>query len=93
MQILEIVIAVFGAGGLASLGVVVKAAQSKKESFNRARAQHITDLERWRKEAQEALRQMQEVADYWRRVAADFEHQLRALGVTPQTTAVKPDKD
>ncbi|MEV0443905.1 hypothetical protein AB0I84_02190 [Streptomyces spectabilis] len=91
MQAAEIVTAVFGAGGLASLGLVFKAMQAKRDGFNKARAQHIEDLEKWRTEANKALREMQEVADYWRRVAADFEHQLRANGLTPNTTATKPD--
>lgn len=91
MTTAEIIGALLGGTGLASLAFVFKALQARKDGFNRARAQHIEDLESWRREAHEALRQMQEVADYWRRVAADFEHQLRTHGISPETTAQKPD--
>ncbi|EMF02465.1 hypothetical protein J7W19_29045 [Streptomyces mobaraensis NBRC 13819 = DSM 40847] len=93
MQVAEIITALLGVGGITSLGLFFRASQARRDGFNKARAQHIQDLERWRTEANKALEQMQEVADYWRRVAADFEHQLRTHGITPQTTATKPGSE
>ncbi|MFD8142602.1 hypothetical protein [Streptomyces sp. NPDC059708] len=83
MQAAEIITALFGAGGLASLGLVFKAMQARKDGFNRARQEHIEDLAKWRSELQEQVQELTQVVELYRRRAASFEYQLRREGIEP----------
>ncbi|MFF3672384.1 hypothetical protein ACFYYS_00210 [Streptomyces sp. NPDC002120] len=90
MQAVEIITALFGAGGLASVGLVFKATQARKDGFNKARAQHIEDLAAWKSELQNTVRELEGLVAFYRSQAADYEYQLRANGLTPETSAVRP---
>ncbi|MFD8789260.1 MULTISPECIES: hypothetical protein [Streptomyces] len=92
MQAVEIVTALFGAGGLASLGLVFRAMQARKDGFNRVRAQHIEDLAAWKSELQSTVRELEGLVRFYRTQAADYEYQLRANGLTPESSAVPPPK-
>ncbi|MET8684856.1 hypothetical protein ABZV77_11620 [Streptomyces sp. NPDC004732] len=83
MKTAEIITAVFGAGGIASLAILFKAWQVRRDGFNQARAQHIEDLARWRSELQDQVQELQDIVEKYRRRAASFEYQLRSNGIEP----------
>ncbi|WP_441248932.1 hypothetical protein [Kitasatospora sp. McL0602] len=89
-MVLEILAVVFGAGGAATLGVVFKAWQARKDGFQSARREHIADLAAWREEAHDHARELAELLDYWRNVAASYEYQLRSHGIEPTHSVPTP---
>ncbi|MFD0374677.1 hypothetical protein [Streptomyces sp. NPDC127112] len=92
MSAVEIITAVFGAGGIASVTALVKVMSARKDGFNKARAQHIDDLAQWRSELQNTVNELQELVEFYRHMSADYAFQLREHGIDPKTTAVKPEK-
>lgn len=80
--------AVFGAGGLAT---IIKTFFDRRDVLAKARNEHIEDLSRWREEMHDMVLELQGLVEYYRSMAADFEYQLRANGIAPVTTAVKPE--
>ncbi|MGW5735746.1 MULTISPECIES: hypothetical protein [Streptomyces] len=83
MQTAEIITALLGASGLASLGFVFRAMQARRDAFNRARQQHIEDLATWRSELQIQVQELTKVVERYRRRSAQFEYQLRRSGIEP----------
>lgn len=92
-ELATVLIAIFGAGGAATCAAVFKAMQVRKDGFNKARSQHIEDLATWKAELQDTVRELEDLVTFYRSQAADFEYQLRANGLTPETTAVKPSRE
>ncbi|MEU2513792.1 hypothetical protein [Streptomyces syringium] len=93
MGIPEILNIVLGTGGAASLVAFVKLWRERKDTFARARREHIEDLAKWRTELQDTVHELQALVEYYRSVSADYAWQLRQSGITPMTTAVKPGPD
>ncbi|WP_424216360.1 hypothetical protein ACN20G_29930 (plasmid) [Streptomyces sp. BI20] len=83
MNVAEIVTAVFGAGSIASIAALIKVMSARKDGFNRARAEHIEDLAKWRAELQDQVEELTRLVQLYQRRSAAFEYQLRANGFTP----------
>lgn len=77
-----------GAGGLAAL---LKVFFDRKDTINKVRKEHIEDLSRWRDEMHDLAVELQSMLEYYRSLAADYEYQLRSHGLTPMSTAVRPN--
>ncbi|MFI1796345.1 hypothetical protein ACH427_03145 [Streptomyces sp. NPDC020379] len=82
---------VLGAGGAASLAGFLKLWFERHDAFDRARREHMEDLAQWRRELQDTVHELQEWAEFYRQMSADYAWQLRQSGIEPHTTAVEPD--
>ncbi|RLV10242.1 hypothetical protein CTZ27_03210 [Streptomyces griseocarneus] len=80
-----------GAGACGSLAGFLKLWFERRDAFARARREHIEDLAQWRRELQDTVNELQEWAEFWRQMSADYAWQLRQNGLEPHTTAVEPD--
>lgn len=72
------------------LGAFYKGRQERLDGFNRARREHIEDLERWRDKMASDYEALHTWAEYYRSMAADYAFQLRSHGIEPETTVMRP---
>lgn len=86
----EIITGLVTGGIVGPLGVLATAIRHRRVDFNKARREHIADLESWRDKIEADYRTVHEYAVYWQSVSADYAYQLRSHGIEPTTTALRP---
>lgn len=85
-------VALIGAlGGATGLVALLRAWWGRRDDVNKTRNEHVADLAKWRDEMHELAMELQEMLEFYRSMAADFEYQLRSHGIEPVTTAIRPD--
>jgi len=84
----DVIPLVLGAGGVAFLGTILQFVQAMRNSAETRETKAISNLEKWRDEADErALRCLDDlnyertVSSYWQRVAGTYQHSLVVGGL------------
>ncbi|MCC3766008.1 hypothetical protein [Streptomyces sp. UNOC14_S4] len=76
--------AVLSAGLGSLITSIFQGMRMRRDGYNQTRREHMDDIAQWREDLAGKLREVEALLNYWRGVAAGYEYQLLAAGLTPE---------